>query len=53
MDQLLSIIIMVGVLILVIPGFLKSNSQLKQFLKNLTIWIVVTLIILTIIHIFK
>ena len=53
MDKLLSVILMVGVLLLVLPGFLQSNSKLKQFLKNLTIWIVVTLIILTIIHIFK
>jgi hypothetical protein len=44
---------MVGVLLLVLPGFLQSNSQLKQFLKNLTIWIIVILIILLIIYLFK
>jgi preprotein translocase subunit SecG len=38
---------------LVLPAFLKSNSGLKQFLSNLTIWIIVVLIILTIIYIFK
>ena len=53
MDKLLSVIFMIGVLLLVIPGFLQSNSQLKQFLKNFTIWIIVILIILTIIYIFK
>jgi len=52
MDKLLSVIFMVGVLILVLPGFLHSNSQLKQFLKNLSIWVIVVLIILIIVYIF-
>ena len=53
MDKLLSVIFMVGVLLLVLPGFLQSNSQLKQFLKNLGIWIIVVVIILIFIYIFK
>ena len=53
MDKLLSVVFMVGVLLLVFPGFLQSNSQLKQFLKNLTIWIIVILTILLIIYLFK
>ena len=39
MDKLLSVIFMIGVLILVLPGFLQLNSQLKQFLKNFSIWV--------------
>ena len=50
MDKLLSVIFMVGVLLLVLPGFLQSNSKLKQFLKNLTIWIIIILIILVFIN---
>jgi hypothetical protein len=53
MDKLLSVIFMMGVLLLVLPGFLKSNSNLKQFLKNLTIWIIIILLILVIIYFFK
>jgi hypothetical protein len=53
MDKLLSVIFMVGVLVLVLPGFLQSNSKLKQFLKNLTIWIILITIILVIIYFFK
>ena len=53
MDKLLSVIFMVGVLLLVLPGFLQSNSQLKQFLKNLSIWTIVVLIILMIVYLFK
>jgi len=53
MDKLLSVILMVGVLLLVLPGFLQSNSQLKQFLKNLSIWVILVFIILIIINLFK
>ena len=53
MDQLLPVVYMIGVLLLILPTFLRSNSKLKQFLTNFTIWIIVVLIILTIIYIFK
>ena len=53
MDKLLSVIFMVGVLLLVLPGFLQSNSQLKQFLKNFSIWVILVFIILIIINLFK
>jgi len=53
MDKLLSVIFMVGVLLLVFPSFLHSNSQLKQFFKNLSIWIIIILAILAIIYVFN
>jgi flagellar motor component MotA len=53
MDKLLSVIFMIGVLLLVLPSFLHSNSQLKQFFKNLSIWIIIVLAILVIIYLFK
>jgi len=53
MDQILPFVYMVGILLLVLPAFLQSNSKLKQFLTNLTIWIIIVLIILTFIYIFK
>ena len=52
-DQLLPVVYMIGVLLLVLPAFLQSNSKLKQFLTNLTIWIIIVLVVLTIIYIFK
>jgi hypothetical protein len=52
-DQLLSVVYMIGVLLLILPAFLQSNSKIKQFLTNLTIWIIIVLMILTIIYIFK
>jgi hypothetical protein len=53
MDQILPFVYMLGILLLVLPAFLQSNSKLKQFLTNLTIWIVIILIILTIIYFLK
>jgi hypothetical protein len=53
MDQLLPVVYMIGVLLLVLPVFLSSNSKLKQLLTNLTIWIIIVLIILTFIYILK
>ena len=52
MDQLLPVVYMIGVLLLILPAFLQSNSKVKQFLTNLTIWIIIVLMILTIIYIF-
>ena len=53
LDQIIPFVYMVGILLLVLPAFLQSNSKLKQFLTNLTIWIVIILIILTIIYLFN
>ena len=53
MDQLIPLVYMIGVLLLVLPTFLQSNSKLKQLLTNLTVWIIIVLIILTFIYIFK
>ena len=48
MDQLLPMVYMIGVLLLILPAFLQSNSKIKQFLTNLTIWIFVVLAVLTV-----
>jgi len=53
MDKLLWVVFMVGVLLLVLPGFLQSNSQIKQFIKNLSIWIIIILIIIITVYLFK
>ena len=48
MDKIIPVLYMIGVLILVLPAFLKSNSKSKIFFKNLSIWAIIVLIILTI-----
>ena len=41
LDQVIPVIFLIAVLILVLPGFLSSNSKLKQFIKNLLIWSII------------
>ena len=47
-DQIIPIIYLIGVLILVLPNFLQSNSKVKQLLANLSIWVIIVLIVTTI-----
>tara|TARA_A100001015_G_scaffold187607_1_gene208949 strand:+ start:219 stop:386 length:168 start_codon:yes stop_codon:yes gene_type:complete len=49
LEQLMPAIFLIAVLILVLPGFLGSNSKTKQFVKNLFIWsiIVVSIVLIT------
>jgi len=49
-DRIVPIIYLVGVLILVLPSFLQSNSKLKQLLANLSIWAIIVLIVTTILY---
>ena len=53
MDKVIPVLYMIGVLILVLPAFLQSNSKLKIFLKNLSIWTIIVLIILSIAYFVK
>ena len=36
-DQIMSAVFLIAVLALILPGFLSTNSKLKQFLNNLSI----------------
>ena len=53
MSKLIPIIYMIGVLLLVLPSFIKSNQNLKTFFINLSIWIAVLLVLFSIYYIFK
>ncbi len=49
-EQIMSAIFLIAVLILILPSFLSTNNKIKQFLKNLSIWAVIVLIIIVIIN---
>ncbi len=54
LEQIVPAFFLIAVLILVLPGFLRSNSKLKQFLKNLSIWsIIIVMVVLISYLIFK
>ena len=52
-DQLMSAIFLIAVLILILPGFLSANNKLKEFLRNLSIWAIIILVIIVIIYFVK
>jgi len=51
LEQIVPAISLIAVLILVLPAFLKTNSKLKQFLTNLSIWSIIVLIVVLITYI--
>jgi|TARA_Y100000992_G_C21079111_1_gene402461 DMSO/TMAO reductase YedYZ heme-binding membrane subunit len=49
-NQIMSAIFLIAVLILILPNFLSTNNKLKEFLKNLSIWAIITLVIVVIMY---
>ena len=49
MQEIMSAIFLLAVLLLVLPSFLNTNSKLKQFIQNISIWAIIVLIIVVII----
>jgi len=52
-NQIMSAIFLIAVLVLIMPGFLSSNNKIKRFIKNLTIWTIIILVIIVIIYLAK
>jgi len=49
-DQIVPAISLIAVLILVLPTFLRTNSKLKLFLKNLSIWAIIVIIVMIVLY---
>ena len=52
-DQIMSAIFLIAVLALILPGFLSTNNKLKQFLNNLSVWTIITVIIIVVIYLIR
>jgi DMSO/TMAO reductase YedYZ heme-binding membrane subunit len=52
-DQIMSAIFLIAVLALILPSFLSANNKLKEFLRNLSIWAIIILVITVIIYLIK
>ena len=50
MQEIMSAVFLLAVLFLVLPSFLNTNSKLKQFIQNISIWAIIVLIIIVIIN---
>ena len=51
--QIMSAIFLIAVLALILPGFLSTNNELRQFLSNLSIWTIIVLVIIVIIYLIR
>ena len=49
-EQIVPVISLIAVLILVLPAFLKTNSKLKQFLTNLSIWAIIVIVVMVVLY---
>ena len=52
-DQIMSAIFLIAVLTLILPSVLSTNNKLKEFLRNISIWAVITLVIIVVIYFIK
>ena len=50
LDQIIPAIFLIAVLILVLPAFLITNSKLKQFLTNLSIWAIIVIVVMVVLY---
>jgi len=50
-EEIIPAISLIAVLVLVLPAFLRTNSKLKQFLKNLSIWAVIVIIVMVVLYV--
>ena len=53
MDKIVPIIYMVGVFLLILPAFMNSNNSFKTFFTNLSIWIAIVLVVLSLYFAFQ
>ena len=49
-DQIMSAIFLIAVLALILPSFLSTNTKLRQFVSNLSIWAIIVIVIIVIIY---
>ncbi len=50
LEIIVPVIALIGVLMLILPGFIQTNYNLKVLVKNLSIWVMIILIILIFIY---
>ena len=50
LEEIIPSIALILVLILVVPGFLKSNLKKRVFFKNLSIWGIIVILLMIIVY---
>ena len=49
-DQIIPAISLIAILILILPAFIRTNSKLKQFLTNLSIWAIIVIAVMIVLY---
>ena len=50
LEQIVPAVFLIAVLILILPTFLKTNSKLKQFLTNISIWAIIVIVVMVVLY---
>ena len=50
LNEIIPAIFLILVLILILPGFLSSNSKSKQFFQNLFIWSIIIVCVVIVLY---
>ena len=50
LEQIVPAIFLIAVLVLVLPAFLRTNSKLKKFLINLSIWAIIVIVVMIVLY---
>jgi len=51
--EVLSLVYLIGLLVLILPRFINENSKLKTLLRNISYWVVIVLILISVIYFFS
>ena len=50
LEEIIPAIALILILILILPGFLKTNLKKKVFFKNLSIWGIIVLVLVILLY---
>ena len=52
LEQIIPSLFLIAILILILPNFIRSNSNSKQFIKNLLGWSIIVISVIIISYLF-
>ena len=53
MEKIVPLIYLIGVAILILPAFINTNSNFKNFFTNLSIWIAIILVVFSLYYFYN
>ena len=53
LEEIIPSLALIAVLVLVLPGFIKSNIKKKVLIKNLSIWGIIVLSVVVVLYFFR